>query len=112
MTDLCERYVTPDYVKRCDDEQRYPDGGNGAPSRRQVGRVWRSPDKYGGAGGTAADLALTHRTLARHGFAIAQAYYSLWILGANAIAGLGNDEQKAANGSLSLQKGSFASLLR
>ena len=94
LTDLCERYVTPDYVKRCDDEQRYPDEAMSAiAAAGWAGLAVAS--KYGGAGGTAADLALTHRTLARHGFAIAQAYYSLWILGANAIAGLGNDEQKA-----------------
>ena len=95
LTDLCERHVTPDYVKRCDDEQRYP-----AEALDAIATAgWAGlavADEYGGTGGSAADLALAHRTLARHGFAVAQAYYSLWVLGANAIASLGSDEQKAA----------------
>ena len=62
----------------------------------RAGQGYPSAQEFGGAGARASDVALAHRTLARHGLAIAQAYYSLWVLGANAIAGLGSDGQKAA----------------
>ena len=94
LTDLCRRCVTPDYVRRCDEEEAYPEEAMG----EIAAAGWAGlpvPAAYGGAGGSASDLALAHRTLARHGFAVAQAFYSLWVLGANAISGLGNDQQKA-----------------
>ncbi len=94
LTDLCKRHVTPEYVKRCDDEQLYPQEA----LAELASAGWAGlavAGEHGGAGGSAVDLALAHRTIARHGFAVAQAYYSLWVLGANAIAALGSDEQKA-----------------
>ena len=51
-------------------------------------------EEYGGTGGSATDLALLHRTLARHAVAVAQSYYSLWVLGAEAIARLGTEKQR------------------
>ena len=94
LTDLCERCVTPDYVKRCDEAEAYPE-----EAMSEIAAAgWAElpvPESYGGAGGSARDLAVAHRVLARHGLAVAQAYYSLWVLGANAIGGLGSDRQKA-----------------
>jgi alkylation response protein AidB-like acyl-CoA dehydrogenase len=52
------------------------------------------PAEYGGAGGSATDLVCVHRALARHSLALAQAYYSLWVLGADVIARLGDQPQR------------------
>jgi alkylation response protein AidB-like acyl-CoA dehydrogenase len=52
------------------------------------------PAEYGGTGGSSTDLVCVHRALARHSLALAQAYYSLWVLGADAIARLGDEHQR------------------
>jgi len=48
----------------------------------------------GGGAGTAADLAVVHEELARHSLVVGQAYFSLWVLGAEAIDRLGDDRQR------------------
>jgi alkylation response protein AidB-like acyl-CoA dehydrogenase len=93
LTELCLRHVTPEYVSRCDQGELYPEEA----MRALAAAGWAGlavPDEYGGSGGSVGDLAVVHRTLARHAFAVAQAYYSLWVLGAKAIGGLGTERQK------------------
>ncbi len=94
LTDLCVRHVTPEYVRRCDDGELYP-----VEAMSELAAAgWAGlavAEEYGGSGGSASDLAVAHRTLARHAFSVAQAYYSLWVLGAAAIGGLGTERQKA-----------------
>ena len=48
----------------------------------------------GGAAASAADLAVVQEELARHSLVLGQAYFSLWVLGAEAIDRLGNDLQR------------------
>jgi alkylation response protein AidB-like acyl-CoA dehydrogenase len=93
LTELCLRHVTSEYVSRCDQGELYPEEA----MRALAAAGWAGlavPDEYGGSGGSVGDLAVVHRTLARHAFAVAQAYYSLWVLGAKAIGGLGTERQK------------------
>lgn len=52
------------------------------------------PQAYGGEGATATDLATVHLVLARRSLVVAQTYYSLWVLGAEAIARLGDEAQR------------------
>ena len=48
----------------------------------------------GGAAASAADLAVVQEELARHSLVLGQAYFSLWVLGAEAIDRLGTDRQR------------------
>jgi alkylation response protein AidB-like acyl-CoA dehydrogenase len=94
LTELCRRYVPPAYMKRCDDEERYP----AEAMERLAEAGWAGlavAEQHGGSRGSATELALVHRTLARYGLAVAQAYYSLWVLGAEAIGRLGTAAQRA-----------------
>jgi alkylation response protein AidB-like acyl-CoA dehydrogenase len=52
------------------------------------------PESYGGADASARDLVVVHEALARHSLAVAQAYYSLWVLGGEAILRLGTEQQR------------------
>jgi alkylation response protein AidB-like acyl-CoA dehydrogenase len=93
LADLCRREITPEYVQRCDEEEAFPMRAMGRLA--EAGWAGLSVQKeYGGTGGSATDLALLHRTLARHAVAVAQSYYSLWVLGAEAIARLGTEKQR------------------
>jgi alkylation response protein AidB-like acyl-CoA dehydrogenase len=97
MTDslarLCARHVTEDYLKECDRQKRYPDEA----MRELADAGWAGlvvPEQYGGSGGSARDVAVLHRTIARFGLAPAQAFFSLWALGAEAINRLGTEQQR------------------
>lgn len=91
---LCGKHVTPDAVRAWDSEPRFP-----AEALEAIAAAgWSElavPVSEGGSGGSARDLVVLHRTLARHGLAAAQAVYSLWTLPAEAIARLGDEEQRA-----------------
>jgi alkylation response protein AidB-like acyl-CoA dehydrogenase len=94
IDELCARHATPESVAQWDAEATFPADA----MRALAGAGWAGlpvPAEHGGAGGSVADLVVVHRALARHSLALAQAYYSLWVLGADAIARLGNDEQRA-----------------
>jgi alkylation response protein AidB-like acyl-CoA dehydrogenase len=91
---LCGRHLTEARLRQWDDEARYPEEG----MRALAEAGWAGlvvPTSSGGVGASARDLAVVHRTIARHGLAPAQAYFSLWALGADAIARLGSDEQRS-----------------
>jgi alkylation response protein AidB-like acyl-CoA dehydrogenase len=94
IDELCARHATPESVAQWDAEAAFPADA----MRALAGAGWAGlpvPAEYGGAGGSIADLVVVHRSLARHSLALAQAYYSLWVLGADAIARLGNEDQRA-----------------
>jgi alkylation response protein AidB-like acyl-CoA dehydrogenase len=93
IADLCTEYAPEEYVRRCDLEQRYPHEVMG----HLAAAGWAGlpvAEQYGGSGGSIRDLVTVHEALGRHSLAIAQAYFSLWVLGANAIANLGTDSQR------------------
>ncbi|MEX2106632.1 MAG: acyl-CoA dehydrogenase family protein [Solirubrobacterales bacterium] len=91
---LCGKHVTPEAVRDWDTEARLPTEALDALAAAGWGAL-AVPSADGGSGGSARDLVVLHRTLARHGLAVAQAVYSLWTLPAEAIARLGSAEQRA-----------------
>jgi alkylation response protein AidB-like acyl-CoA dehydrogenase len=93
IDELCRVHARPDQVAAWDAEGRYPSEAMAA----LADAGWAGlavPREYGGEGGSAAELVCVHRALARHSLALAQAYYSLWVLGAEAIARLGDPDQR------------------
>jgi alkylation response protein AidB-like acyl-CoA dehydrogenase len=91
---LCARHASPDEVATWDREERYPAAAMAALAEAGWAGL-AVPVEYGGTGGSMMDLVVVHRALARHSLALAQAYYSLWVLGADAIARLGDEAQRA-----------------
>jgi alkylation response protein AidB-like acyl-CoA dehydrogenase len=89
ISELCRRHVTPDYVRRCDDEQRYPEEA----MRHLAAAGWAELATATGPG-RVRDLAVAHMVLARHSLAVAQAFYSLWVLGGDMIAREGTQAQR------------------
>lgn len=94
IDELCNQHASPASVAAWDAEERFP-----AEAMRALADAgWAGlpvPEEYGGSGGSMMDLVVVHRALARHSLVLAQAYYSLWVLGAEALVRLGTDEQKA-----------------
>jgi alkylation response protein AidB-like acyl-CoA dehydrogenase len=93
LNDLCSRRFTEPYLRACDLEQRYPEEAMSELADAGWGSLL-VPEEFGGSAGTASDIAIVHRTIARAGLAPAQAYFSLWALGAEAFARLGTERQK------------------
>jgi alkylation response protein AidB-like acyl-CoA dehydrogenase len=92
--DLCRRHAAPAAVAAWDAEQRYP--AEAMAALADAGWAGLAvPEQFGGGAGSMMDLVCVHRELARHSLALAQAYYSLWVLGADAIARLGDERQRA-----------------
>ncbi len=54
------------------------------------------PEAWGGTGAANNELAVIHIALARHSLVVAQAFYSLWLLGADLLARLGSPAQREA----------------
>jgi alkylation response protein AidB-like acyl-CoA dehydrogenase len=93
LDQLCTQHITPDYVRECDEQKRYPEEAMAALANAG----WSSlpiPEEYGGTQASREDLAIVHHVLARHSLAVSQAYFSFWVLGAESIARLGTDKQK------------------
>ena len=93
IDELCARHASPASVASWDAEQRYPSQAMDA----LAAAGWAGlavAQEHGGTGGSMMDLVCVHRALARHSLALAQAYYSLWVLGAEAIARLGSEPQR------------------
>jgi len=91
---LAAAHITPAHCEEWDKNKRYPHEAMAALAASSWSRLPVS-ERYGGADASALDLVVLHEALARHSLAVAQAYYSLWVLGAEAIARLGTDEQRA-----------------
>ncbi|MBS1879492.1 MAG: acyl-CoA/acyl-ACP dehydrogenase [Actinobacteria bacterium] len=94
IDELCRRHASPDAVAGWDAEGRYP-----AEAMRALAEAgWAGlpvPEQHGGSGGSMMDLVVVLRALGRHSLALAQAYYSLWVLGAEAFSRLGDERQQA-----------------
>ena len=90
---LCRAHLKPEYLRACDQASRYPKAGMDALAKAGFAGM-AVPVEFGGAGSSARELAAVHIALARHSLTVAQAFYSLWVLGADAIARLGSDDQK------------------
>lgn len=93
LDELCARHASREDQARWDAERSYPDQAMNALAAAGWAGLAVSED-FGGNGGSIRDLVCAHRALARHSLAVAQAYYSLWVLGAEAISRLGTDAQK------------------
>ena len=89
---LCSRHIDDKLLFDLDQQARYPfdvmqalsDGG------------WASmavPESHGGAGASARDMAVVLEELSRHSLVVGQAYFSMWILGAEAVIRLGTNSQ-------------------
>ncbi|MFT3797486.1 acyl-CoA dehydrogenase family protein [Microbacterium sp.] len=91
---ICRSIVTDEYSAEIDRVARYPVEVMDA----LAAQGWAAlpvPEEAGGGGASAQDLVVIHETLARHNLVVGQAYFSLWVLGAEAIERLGTPEQKA-----------------
>ena len=93
VADLCRRELKPEYLRRCDEGKRYPLEAMNALAAGGFSSMAVS-EEFGGAGNSSVEIATVLIALARHSLAVAQAYYSLWVLGAEAIARLGSAAQK------------------
>jgi len=91
---LCSQHVTAKHCELWDREKTYPVDAMDALAANSWAAL-AVPPAYGGEGASAQDLCVVHMALARHSLAVAQAYYSLWVLGAEAISRLGTEEQRA-----------------
>ena len=93
VDDLASDHFGGQYLFECDRESRYP-----VEAMRALAKSgWAAlavPKEYGGEAGSALDLVVVHQAIARHSLAVAQAYYSLWVLGADAIERMGTRAQR------------------
>lgn len=87
------RECPPDYVRACDDEERFPfelydklaaEGWLGLPI----------PEEYGGMGGSCTDLAVFLEEFAAHFEAGANIYYTTIVIATDAITHFGTEQQK------------------
>jgi alkylation response protein AidB-like acyl-CoA dehydrogenase len=90
---LCHKHLPEEYLRRLDEEQRYPEEGMAALAEGGWAAL-AVTEPYGGEGGSVRDLVVAHETLSYHSLAVAQAYFSLWVLGAETIARLGSEDQR------------------
>jgi alkylation response protein AidB-like acyl-CoA dehydrogenase len=91
---LCTDVLTKERVDQWESQRCYPEFAMEALASAGWARL-AVPVRYGGDGASARQLVIVHQAIARHSLAVAQAFYSLWVLGAEAIDRLGNDEQRA-----------------
>lgn len=92
---LLKREVTPEYVRACDEEERFPTALYQALSKAG----WLGlpiPEAYGGAGSNCMDLALFLEEMAYHFEAAANIYYTTVVIAADALTHFGSEEQKQA----------------
>jgi butyryl-CoA dehydrogenase len=92
---LAGAHITPEACAGWDREKRYPHEAMKALADNSWARL-TVPEEYGGVAASALDLAVLHQALARHSLAVAQAFYSLWLLGAEAFHRLGTPTQREA----------------
>jgi alkylation response protein AidB-like acyl-CoA dehydrogenase len=91
---VADEHLHLDYLAECDRTSRYPAEAMDA----LAAAGWAAlpvPSHAGGDGATALDLVVAHEALSRRSLAVAQAYYSLWVLAADVIGRLGNPAQQA-----------------
>jgi alkylation response protein AidB-like acyl-CoA dehydrogenase len=90
---LCRAHASDAEIAGWDAEKRFPKEA----MRALATAGWAGllvPRDYGGAGGTMTDLVCVHRSLAKRSLALAQAFYSLWVLAAELINRIGDRSQR------------------
>jgi|SRR5580693_3273431 alkylation response protein AidB-like acyl-CoA dehydrogenase len=90
---FAKRFLTAEYLDQCDREARYPREAMDA----LAAGGWSAlpvPEEFGGAGASITALTTFHEALARHSLVVAQAYFSLWVLGADVLTRLGTPKQQ------------------
>jgi alkylation response protein AidB-like acyl-CoA dehydrogenase len=93
LNELCAVHLTESYVACCDVNQSFPHEALDALAKAG----WAGlcvPDEYGGDGASMRMLAAVHRTLSRYSLAVGQAYFSMWVLGAQLILRMGSKTQR------------------
>lgn len=93
LNSLCSRLVDETYLSRTDREARFPVEVMDALSENG----WSSlvvPEEYGGTGADIRDILLVLEALATHSLVVSQAYFSMWLIGAEAITKFGTDQQR------------------
>ncbi len=92
---LLKREVTPEYVRACDDEERFPN----ALYQSLAEAGWLGlpiPEAYGGTGSNCMDLTVFLEELAYHFEAAANIYYTTVVIAADALTHFGTPAQKQA----------------
>jgi alkylation response protein AidB-like acyl-CoA dehydrogenase len=90
---VCDKFAGESECRRWDADKAYPRAAMNA----LAASGWAAlpvPRPYGEQA-SARDLVVAHQALARRSLTLAQSYYSLWVLGADALDRLGTNEQKA-----------------
>ncbi len=92
---LLKREVTPEYVRECDEAERFPTELYQALAKAG----WLGlpiPEAYGGAGSSCFDLTLFLEEMAHHFEAAANIYYTTVVIAADALTHFGSEAQKRA----------------
>jgi alkylation response protein AidB-like acyl-CoA dehydrogenase len=93
LDELCAVHLTEAYVGHCDTNQSFPYEALEALAKAGWSGVC-VPQEYGGDGASMRMLAAVHRTLSRYSLAVGQAFFSMWVLGAQLIARAGTKAQR------------------
>jgi len=87
-----EKECTKEYVRECDEEEKYPK--ELFDKMAKLGWMGLSiPPEYGGSGGKAVDLVLFIEEVARYFEAAANIYYTAFIIARGAFLHFGTQEQ-------------------
>lgn len=92
---LLKREVTPEYVRECDEAERFPTELYQALAKAG----WLGlpiPEEYGGTGSSCFDLTLFLEEMAHHFEAAANIYYTTVVIAADALTHFGSEAQKRA----------------
>jgi alkylation response protein AidB-like acyl-CoA dehydrogenase len=90
---FARRHLTAEYLAECDRHARYP----GEAMAALAADGWSTlpvMEEYGGTSASLMSLVAVHEALARHSLVVAQTYFSMWVLGADALARLGTTAQQ------------------
>src|SRR5260370_30895342 len=90
---FARRHLTAEYLAECDRQARYP----GEAMAALAADGWSTlpvTEEYGGTSASLMSLVAVHEALARHSLVVAQTYFSMWVLGADALARLGTTAQQ------------------
>ncbi|KAA9105900.1 acyl-CoA dehydrogenase family protein [Microbacterium rhizomatis] len=93
LDELCGALIDDEYLKRVDAEAAYPERVMSA-LREQGWATMVVPEEHGGSAASVSDIAVVLETLAEHSLVVAQAFFSMWLLGGFAIAEHGTTSQK------------------
>lgn len=93
LSELCGKEITEERMRALDESAAYPHEVMNTLAQQG----WSSlvvPEQHGGATTSSLTLAAVHEELSAHSLAVGQAYFSMWVLGAEYVARLGTPEQK------------------